>query len=170
MRLHAIFLPWTQNNISHHFVFRCIDRGSREYFTSVEKYWLYSTFCISGVRNNHLNGDVLIKKTMTLCWNRSSILPITQNKTKGVMHRFFLSSREGCCSHMTIPFHNLAAHNEAVLIRLPSLSKHLTQPFDVGGFQPWRNNAGKKREGEDQRAGKQANSQLANFLLEQPLL
>ena len=39
---------------------------------------------------------------------------------------------------MTIPFHNLATENKIVLFRLPPHSTHLTQPLDVGVFQPFK--------------------------------
>ena len=45
---------------------------------------------------------------------------------------------DGYGSHMTIPFHNLATENKIVLFRLPPHSTHLTQPLDVGVFQPFK--------------------------------
>ena len=39
---------------------------------------------------------------------------------------------------MTIPFHNLATENNIVLFRLPPDSTQLTQPLDVGDFQPFK--------------------------------
>ena len=39
---------------------------------------------------------------------------------------------------MTMPFHNLATENNIVLFRLPPHSTYLTQPLDVGVFQPFK--------------------------------
>ena len=39
---------------------------------------------------------------------------------------------------MTLPFHNLAIKNKIILFRLPPHSTHLTQPLDVGVFQPFK--------------------------------
>ena len=45
---------------------------------------------------------------------------------------------DGFGSHMTIPFFELATANNIVLFRLPAHSTHLTQPLDVGVFQPFK--------------------------------
>ena len=39
---------------------------------------------------------------------------------------------------MTISFHNLATKNKIVLFRLLPHFTHLTQPLDVGVFQPFK--------------------------------
>ena len=44
---------------------------------------------------------------------------------------------DGFGSHATIPFFELATANNIVLFCLPAHSTHLTQPLDVGDFQPY---------------------------------
>lgn len=45
---------------------------------------------------------------------------------------------DGFGSHATIPFFELATANNIVLFRLLAHSTHLTQPLDVGVFQPYK--------------------------------
>ena len=45
---------------------------------------------------------------------------------------------DGFGSHMTISFNNMATEAKIVLFRLPPHSTHMTQPLDVGVFQPFK--------------------------------
>lgn len=45
---------------------------------------------------------------------------------------------DGFGSHSTLPFFELASVNKILLFHLPPHSTHLTQPLNVGVFQPFK--------------------------------
>ena len=133
---------------------RMIDPENRDYITSVECIGsagetIPPMLLISGVnilhkwcQHNDLDGDVGIGTTETVYANDDTALEWlqhfidhTQNKRRGA---WLLLIINGYGSHMTIPFHNLATENKIVLFRLPPHSTRLTQPLDVGVFQPFK--------------------------------
>lgn len=104
---------------------------------------------------------------------KKDFLSITQNKARGVMHGFFFSSMDGYCFHMTIPFHNLATENKAVLFCLPPPSTRPHLNFRCWGLSALEEQSSRKRErGKiSGRGSKRILSWLIlSFLLEQSLL
>ena len=57
---------------------------------------------------------------------------------KGRIGRYILLIVDGFGSHMTLSFFNLATANNIILFKLPAHSTHITQPLDVGVFQPYK--------------------------------
>jgi len=49
---------------------------------------------------------------------------------------------DGFGSHITFSFEEMARKNHIVLFKLPAHSTHLTQPLDVGVFQPYKHHHG----------------------------
>ena len=133
---------------------RMTDPDNRDYITSVE--------CISSAdevippliilaevhilhkwcQENDLDGKTLIGTSETGYSNDDlamdwlhHFIHHTKNRRHGA---WLLLVIDGSGSHSTIPFLELATVNNIVLFRLPAHSTHLTQPLDVGVFQPYK--------------------------------
>ena len=52
--------------------------------------------------------------------------------------RYILLIVDGFGSHMTLQFFRLATASNIILFKLPAHSTHITQPLDVGVFQPYK--------------------------------
>ena len=132
---------------------RMTDPDNRDYITSVE--CISSGGCvippliiISGAQvlhkwcENDLDGDTLFATSesgysnddIALDW-LAHFIEHTANKRRGA---WLLLIIDGFGSHLTIPFFELATANRIALFRLPAHSTHLTQPLDVGVFQPFK--------------------------------
>ena len=88
-----------------------------------------------------MDGDIVIGTTETGYANNDTAIEWLQHfvdHTKNKRQGAWLLIVDGYGSYMTIPFHNLATENKIVLFRLPLYSTHLTQPLDVGIFQPFK--------------------------------
>ena len=57
---------------------------------------------------------------------------------KGRIGRYILLIVDGFGSHMTLQFFQLATASDIILFKLPAHSTHITQPLDVGVFQPYK--------------------------------
>ena len=133
---------------------RMTDPDNRDYITSVECISSRGVvnsplLIISGVQilhkwcqENDLHDDTLIGTSDTGYSNDDSamdwlnhFIEHTKNKRQGA---WLLLIIDGFGSHMTIPFFEVATVNKIVLFRLLAHSTHLTQPLDVGVFQPFK--------------------------------
>ena len=98
-------------------------------------------------RNNNLDGHISIgvsesgysNDDLAIDWLKHFI----KYTAKQRVGRYILLIIDGFGSHMTIPFHNLATAHDILLFKLPAHSTHITQPLDVGVFQPYKNAHGK---------------------------
>ena len=130
------------------------DPDNREYVTSCE--------CISaGGRNippmviiagvlilekwtqqNDLNDDVLLTTSPTGYSNDDLAIDwlkhFDKHSRKGQVGAWRMLIMDGYGSHMTYEFFTYAKRNHIELFRLPPHSTHLTQPLDVGCFQPFK--------------------------------
>ena len=133
---------------------RMTDPDNRDYITSVECISsagdvIPPLLILSGIhilhkwcQHNDLDGETLIGTSETgysnddlaMDWLRHFI-EHTRTKRRGA---WLLLVIDGFGSHSTIPFLKLATENQIVLFRLPAHSTHLTQPLDVGVFQPYK--------------------------------
>ena len=57
---------------------------------------------------------------------------------KARVGRYILLIVDGFGSHMTLQFFRLATASNIILFKLPAHSTHITQPLDVGCFQPYK--------------------------------
>jgi len=132
---------------------RMTDPDNRIYITSVEcvssRGWVIRPVLIlAGVHILHkwgfddLDGDIVIGTSETgysnddlaMDWLKHFI-EHTERKRIGAWIMLIV---DGFGSHMTIPFLNLCTEQKIVLYKLPPHSTHLTQPLDVGVFQPFK--------------------------------
>ena len=133
---------------------RMTDPDNRDYITTVECISsggevIPPLIIISGVQilhkwcqENDLHDDILIGTSdsgysnddLAMDW-LNHFIEHTSSKRQGA---WLLLIIDGFGSHMTIPFFELATANNIVLFRLPAHSTHLTQPLDVGVFQPFK--------------------------------
>ena len=133
---------------------RMTDPDNRDYITSVESInsageVIPPMLIISGVhilhkwcQENDLDEEVLIGTSETGYSNDDlaidwlhHFIHHTRNKRIGARLPLII---DGFGSHATIPFFELATANNIILFRLPAHSTHLTQPLDVGVFQPYK--------------------------------
>lgn len=133
---------------------RLMDPDNRDYITSVECISsagdvIPPLLIISGVhilhkwcQENDLDGETLIGTSETGYSNDDLALDWLHHFIHHTKHRrsgaWLLLIIDGFGSHATIPFFELATANNIVLFRLPAHSTHLTQPLDVGVFQPYK--------------------------------
>ena len=132
---------------------RMTDPDNRDYITSVECISsggavIPPLIIISGAHvlhkwsENNLDGDTLFTTSesgysnddIALDW-LDHFIAHTARRRRGA---WLLLIIDGFGSHMTIPFFEKAEANQILLFRLPAHSTHLTQPLDVGVFQPFK--------------------------------
>lgn len=132
---------------------RMTDPDNRDYITSVEcissgGLVIPPLIIISGAHvlhkwcENDLDGDTLFATSDTGYSNDDlaidwldHFIEHTAKKRRGA---WVLLVIDGFGLHMTIPFFEKATANKIALFRLPAHSTHLTQPLDVGVFQPFK--------------------------------
>lgn len=130
------------------------DPNNRDFITSMESIsaggeTIPSFLIISGVnilhkwcQENDLDGRTVLSISdigysnddLAIDW-LNHFIEHTQTKRPGAWTLLII---DRCGSHCTIPFFQLAIDNKIVLFRLPSHTTHLTQPLDVGVFQPYK--------------------------------
>lgn len=130
-----------------------IDPDNKEYVSSVECISaggrdIPSMLILSGKQvlerwaANNLDGDTLFATSdsrysnddLAMDWLRHFDI----HSRKGQMGAWRLLVMDGYGSHMTFEFYSYAQENHIELFRLPPHSTHLTQPLDVGCFQPFK--------------------------------
>ena len=93
-------------------------------------------------QQNDLNDDVLLTTSPTGYSNDDLAIDwlkyFDKHRRKGQVGAWRMLIMDGYGSHMTYEFFTYAKRNQIELFRLPPHSTHLTQPLDVGCFQPFK--------------------------------
>ena len=130
------------------------DPDNREYVTSCECISaggrdIPPMVIIAGVlilekwaQQNDLNDDVLLTTSPTGYSNDDLAIDwlkhFDKHSRKGQVGAWRMLIMDGYGSYMTYEFFTYAKRNQIELFRLPPHSTHLTQPLDVGCFQPFK--------------------------------